>query len=152
MLGIRVAAMCIKTWRGMGKLQNVPVFGFSSLDIGIRIAGQKSQTTPFSTVIDARRESWFFLSDTSGSQIELLANEALTELPGEIYRFGQFPSWTNPARSMTQLDYHPELVFDEPASLELLQPTDSVDPFVLRPAEYKKWTPRLNFDEAESTK
>ena len=152
MLGNRVAAMCIKSWRGAGLIKDIPIYGFSSLDIGIRLAALKTPDSSFSALIDARRDSWFRLTNRRNAEIEIISNDDLGTEKTEVFSFNQFPTWTQTSRSIRLIDYQPELVFENPEKADFLSLTDSIEPLALRSAEYKKWTPRLDINSVQIRK
>ena len=73
MLGIRTAAMAIRTWTTTKALNETIVLAYSSLALAAEgiISGAEQQT--FAVAIDARRKSWYGLSSrqSSGSLPEI---------------------------------------------------------------------------------
>lgn len=145
MLGIRSCVMMLRAWQSADPDWAVALYHYDSLQVGLRLARQEgvvSPEQPVSVATDARRQTWNIRSESQPSELPLLLSEAqLDALPGAVFTFDEFPSWSRPARPMESIGYRPETVFANASSLDLLQPTALPAPLQLRQTDYRKWEP-----------
>ncbi len=142
MLGIRTAAMGIRTWLGAGLLTNTRVYSYDSLSLGQLLAqSQADAPDSFLIVTDARRNSWNALRVESGvaKKVSIIENAALEMETVPIYSFPEFPTWTKTQATITSLPYRPEDAMELEGFKELLVENAAVEPLNLRTMEFAKW-------------
>ncbi|MEM9158173.1 MAG: hypothetical protein AAGB46_03915 [Verrucomicrobiota bacterium] len=159
MLGIRTVVMAIRAWKGAQIIPDAQIFCYDSLSLGSQLV----ETLPnapadYLLITDARRSSWNALDssrlanshETEPSQplLSIIENADLESIPGAIYTFPQFPSWTQTHVTLQKIDYHPESVFSKAIPQKISRLTDSPAPLSLRPSEYKKWAPKFTTQAA----
>ena len=143
-LGIRTAAMGIRTWQGAGLLPETRIYSYSSLHLGATLVrlSQSEYNEPFITLTDARRQSWNALKSDRGrnNPIAILENEALEAATAPLFSFNEFPVWTQTSADIAFLPYRPECVMESPEFAPLLEENATADPMKIRPMEFAKWT------------
>ncbi len=143
-LGIRTAAMCIRTWQGAGLIPDVKIFSYSSLHLGAALVrlDQPDLPGPFFTVTDARRQSWNALKSDAGGDgvIGILDNADLEAESAPLFSLREFPVWTQTRAKVEPLSYLPERVMKSPEFSQLLVKNPNVDPLKIRAIEFAKWT------------
>lgn len=140
MLGIRTAAMALRTWLAA---RPRPVYRYQSLTLlahGLRAAGH---ALPFSVIADARRETWHTVAVTADGPAPLRRVPSTDLAAGNdpLFQPPAFRAWAPPPRPTTPCPYDaPALLAahaDEPG---LFAPTETPDAFQHEAPEYKKWS------------
>lgn len=133
-LGIRTAAMAIRTWRALAPR---PCFRYQSLAVVAAGLGDPSLTI----VADARRESWHVYRP--GSPLRRLPG---TELTGPCVMPEGFRSWSAAPAGLTTRPYRLRDLFSLPAvaGAELFTATEEPEAFLHAEPEYATWTPQIH--------
>src|SRR5882724_3777141 len=101
-LGIRTAAVAIRTW---GVLHPSPIFAFGSLAVvahGITL-GEKA--TNFSVIADARRDNWHRVTVDSAGKVSSLQRVAADQLSGPLTMPDGFRHWAVPPVNLGRVHY-----------------------------------------------
>lgn len=137
-LGIRVAAMALRTWQAMPELNTKPVFAYRSLEL---LAAQITlvRSGPFQIIADYRKDAWLSLL-SQGGEIRTVADAEL-DSDQPLYYLRQRKAWRQPPARAVEVTLNlletPQLLCDE----KLLRKTESPGVFAVQPVEYKRWQP-----------
>ena len=145
MLGIRTAAMVLRTWqtetpRPAYRYQSLPL-----LALGLRQGGAAA---PLAVVADARRDAWFFaLVSPDGPAVPPLqrlsaAELAVTDVP--LYQPAAFRAWARPPRPAQDCGYDVDALFTALPDRDLFHPAPSPEPLQFEAPDYRKWSPRIH--------
>jgi tRNA threonylcarbamoyladenosine biosynthesis protein TsaB len=146
MLGVRTAAMAIRTWQAAAS-RSLPAFRYQSLQL---IAGELSRRgtpPPFAVVADARRDHWHVMTvDATGRAglLQRLAAAEVTALPGTVWTPASFRVWSQPPRTFTPCDYDPPAFLAALPDADLFAATDAPDAFQHDDPVYRKWVPGIH--------
>jgi tRNA threonylcarbamoyladenosine biosynthesis protein TsaB len=142
MLGVRTAAMAIRTWQALAAR---PAYHYSSLAL---LATNLARSNPgdFSVIADARREEWHVLPVRHGiagtaarvPRAELAASTETLFLPSALR------SWSPPPRAASDCAYDLAALFEAEADAPLFAPTDAPDGFQSAPTSYRKWSAQVH--------
>ena len=145
-LGLRLAAMAIRTWQADHPLPTLPVLSCGSLHLAAALALAGGAHPPFTVCTDARQGRWHLLEVPAANPSTLNQNpprEAdapeLAQLPGPLFYLPARKSWQNLPRPSAPL---PASLRDHPAVLaipHLFQSTPAATPFSGPATEYRKW-------------
>jgi tRNA threonylcarbamoyladenosine biosynthesis protein TsaB len=145
MLGIRTAAMAIRTWQSV---KHRPAYRYQSLVLLAVELRRASATLPFSVVADARRDTWHCVSvpDPAGAGPTLRrVNAGDLAASGEtLYQPASFRAWVSPPRATLNCEYEAARLFAAHAHLDLLTATDAPDAFQYEAPVYKKWSAQVH--------
>ena len=148
MLGIRTAAMAIRTWTATKALTDTLVLAYTSLALAARGMLSETASTPFAVAIDARRRSWYCLnSDPSPEPApttrRVPADEADTISSVVFLPFG-FPVWNQRPEGWRDCSYEPKWLENLEIRSAILRPVDLPDAFIIDPPVYQRWTPTIS--------
>jgi tRNA threonylcarbamoyladenosine biosynthesis protein TsaB len=144
LLGIRLAAMMIRTWSILPREHPLSVFGYRSLPLLAADLLDSSKAPPFRIITDARRQSWNVLPISATGEVGEIARVRTTELhadEGAVFYPQEFRSW-QPMPNWAQAgSYRPETIATFGAMSGLLHPVESPDAFMTEMPTYKTWEP-----------
>lgn len=142
MLGIRTAAMAIRTWL---VLRPRNVFRYSSLGL-IAHHMARSERHDFSVIADARRETWHAVVVRHGSAEapQRIPNAELGTFSGRLFLPRVFRVWTTPSRPTEDVSYTISTLFEAGIDAPLFSATEAPDGFQAEPPVYKKWTAQVH--------
>lgn len=148
LLGIRTAAMALRTWVAGGFLPEATLMTYSSLDLaGIEILRTSPQAS-FTAALDARRQSWFCLTHPEQSSgrpsIRRIPAAASDGITGPVFLPEGFPIWNPRPESWKTCRYDPRLLESPGVRQRILRPVDRPDAFQLESPTYQKWTPAIS--------
>lgn len=141
-LGIRTAAMAIRTWQAL-RPTPAPIFTYRSLQLAAQGLLSTGAVTPFAVVCDARRESWFVVQVAADGNVGTVERRAATELVTLSYPLHQptgFRSWAKPPVPIADCDYSCGELFAGLAYTPVLERVDDAQPWNPAPMEYKTWS------------
>lgn len=148
MLGIRTAAMAIRTWMASGSLCNATLAAYSSLGLAVAGLRQQYREETLAVAMDARRQSWYGLIDRPGStqaaEIRRISNTAEDLLGEPVFLPEGFPIWNRRPVKWQDCPYQTSLLESAEQRLRLFRSIDQPDAFQLDPPSYQKWTPAIN--------
>ncbi len=139
MLGIRLTAMAINTWRCLPGL-NHPIFSYRSIDLAaLELAGEKKLSN-FSLVTRLRKKAYIVLRcDESQSAVpEVLSDESIQTLKEPVWELllkGRDPH-TYPQQWPYSIESLPERLHR--ADLKLYA-HETAAPFQIQKPEYQRW-------------
>ncbi|HVU17674.1 MAG TPA: hypothetical protein VHD32_12160 [Candidatus Didemnitutus sp.] len=142
MLGIRTAAMAIRTWL---VLRPRPVFRYSSLTL-LAHHLLRSDRGNFSVIADARRDSWH-LASVEGGNVSPLRRAASAELAGSGEKLvlpSSFRAWSHSPRATVDAPYAVAGLLATEADTPLFSATDAPDGYQAEPPTYKKWSAQVH--------
>ncbi|MDP0494785.1 MAG: hypothetical protein Q7Q73_01130 [Verrucomicrobiota bacterium JB024] len=141
-LGIRLAAMAIRTWRALPAWEHTELLTCRSLPLAAALIArtERADGATFHVIAEARQTRWNVLPCPGGTIAEV-EPDAIDALTGAIYHLSQRKSWhTPPAHAVpvsNNLSAHPELL----SVPGLLAPADAPGLFMVSEATYRTWTP-----------
>jgi tRNA threonylcarbamoyladenosine biosynthesis protein TsaB len=150
-LGLRLAAMAIRTWQADTSSQPTPphprpIFSCGSLHLAAALALAGGAQPPFTVCTDARQGRWHLLEVPTANPSALaqtLPREAdapeLAQLPGPLFYLPARKTWQNLPRPSAPppatLRDHPEIL----STPSLFHPVPAATPFSAAAPEYRKW-------------
>jgi tRNA threonylcarbamoyladenosine biosynthesis protein TsaB len=144
-LGLRLAAMAIRTWQTDHPSPALPVLSCGSLHLAAALTLSSGVQPPFTISTDARQGRWHLLSVTT-ADLSALAQTSpretdaadLAQLPGPLFHLPARKAWQNLPRPSSpvpaSLRDHPEIL----ATSCLFHATPTATPSAIS-AEYRKW-------------
>jgi tRNA threonylcarbamoyladenosine biosynthesis protein TsaB len=132
MLGIRTAAMALRTWN---VLSLRPVFAYQSLAVLAHALGKTNVTV----IADARRESWHAFR--VGGKLHRLP---VAGLSGALVTPEPFRNWSALPASVERVPYSVPELLAKTADEELFHATDAPDAFLHEEPSYVTWTPQIH--------
>ncbi|WP_269543099.1 hypothetical protein [Cerasicoccus fimbriatus] len=137
-LGIRLSAMAIRTWKSLPVWRDMPVWSFGSLH-WVAAAYQAEHGAAANVISEFRHGRWNLL--TAGArEVVAVEDEVLASVPEPLLYYRQRKTW-KPAPTHA-IEYRPSLM-EHPELLEapgLLRPVAAPDVFVAEEAVFQKWT------------
>lgn len=144
LLGIRLAAMMIRTWSILPRKHPLVVFGYRSLQLLAADLLDSGRRPPFRIITDARRQSWNVLAVSAEGEVEKITRVPAGELNADespVFYPQEFRSW-QPMPDLAQaVSYRPETIATFGATSGLLHPVESPDAFMTEMPTYKTWEP-----------
>lgn len=140
-LGIRTAAMALRTWQTL-RTTPAPVFTYRSLLVAA-LSHARQQPGPFAVVADARRDSWHAVriaADGSASPVLRATRAELADWPEPLLTPAGFRAWAQPPRPAATCDYDCATMLDILGALPLLTPVAEPEPWLSAPITYQTWT------------
>jgi tRNA threonylcarbamoyladenosine biosynthesis protein TsaB len=131
-LGIRTAAMAIRTWN---VLKPRPVFAYT----GIALVAHALGRPELGVIVDARRDSWHVYQTGSG-----LRRLDAARLPAELATPEHFRHWAALPPHAALVSYDLAALLPRVAELDLLRPTEAPDAFLHEEPGYLTWTPHIH--------
>lgn len=132
MLGIRTAAMAIRTWN---VLSLRPVFAYQSLAVVAHALGNPE----VSVIADARRESWHTFR--RGGKLRRVPAAGLE---GELVTPDTFRHWSALPAGVVRVPYALPELLAKIADADLFRATDEPDAFLHEEPSYVTWTPQIH--------
>ena len=144
-LGIRLAAMMLRSWQALPPFSKKPIFRYSSLVIAAKMVEKHPQVVyPCLLLSEARQREWnqILLSEPGKTgPIIVIPDTALPSLKGPLWHIPQRKSWHSPPERAQRLEYNLEPhadIFNHPEIFDL---TDEPNAFIAHPPEFKHWIP-----------
>jgi len=131
-LGIRTAAMAIRTWN---VLRPRPVFAYSSIAVVAQALGRPE----LGVIVDARRDSWHLYQ--LGTGLRRVPTDAL---PPDLAMPDPFRHWTTLPPHASRVSYSLAELLPRVAALDLLRPTEAPDAFLHEDPAYVTWTAKIH--------
>lgn len=148
MLGIRTTAMAIRTWVASLTLDPVALASYSSLALAAAGIRAKRVDGAFAVAIDARRQSWYGLTDSpeghGPAEIKRIPSPSADTLGDRVYLPEGFPVWNDRPADWLDCAYQPRLLESPTLQRRLFRPIEQPEAFQLDPPIFQKWTPAVN--------
>ncbi len=144
MLGIRTAALAIRTWQTESPR---PACHYQSLALLAHELRRSVAAAPFSVIADARRDTWHCVRVTVDGAVRPLRRVPASELAATtdpLYQPSAFRAWAQPPRVAKDCAYDVAALFAAHANEELFTATDAPDAFQHEAPEYKKWSAQVH--------
>lgn len=145
-LGIRTAAMALRTWQAAGP-PTPPAFAYRSLElVALDLAGAGTPP-PFAVIADARRDAWHWVESTAANVIgplQRVPSHTVAPYAGELFMPAGFRVWTPPPRTFRTVSYSPGDLWRRQGGADLLHPAASPDAFLHEDTAYVAWTPQIH--------
>ena len=147
MLGIRTAAMAIRTWTATKVLTDTAILAYSSLALAASGIRSEIDSEPVAVAIDARRKSWYCLgpnqSESIGETRRVPVDEVGT-IAADVHLPGGFPVWNQRPEHWKDCPYEPKWLENPKIRNAILRPVDPPDAFIIDPPVYQRWTPTVS--------
>ena len=140
-LGIRTAAMALRTWQAL-RATPAPVFAYRSLLVAA-LAHAHGNPGPFAVVSDARRDSWHAVrlaADGAATEVLRVARADLAAWPEPLLTPQGFRAWAQPPRPAGTCTYDCAAMFAALGDRALLHPVAEPEPWLSAPITYQTWT------------
>ncbi len=145
-LGIRTAAMALRTWQSL-HASNLPAFAYRSLELVAHNLAVAGTPPPFAVVADARRDSWYLAeaADKGGVQsLRRISAAALAGYAGRLYTPAGFRAWVQPQPTTVEVPYLVPELWARQAGADLLRPVAQPDALQFEEPAYARWTPQIH--------
>ena len=145
-LGIRTAAMAVRTWQTRDP-SALPAFAYRSLELVAQDLRSAGRAGPFAVIADARRDAWHWAEVADGRDLPALRRvprAALADFPGELFLPEGFRVWSPPPRAARPAAYSLAALWRRQCDADLLHPAPEPDAFLHEDAVYVPWTPRIH--------
>jgi tRNA threonylcarbamoyladenosine biosynthesis protein TsaB len=142
MLGVRTAAMALRTWQALAPR---PAYQFQGLTLLACELARSGQTG--AVIADARRDTWHVVEFTAPDKVSPLRRVPSAELATTAYPLWQpaaFRAWGRPPRSTQDCAFELAALFAAHADVDLFTVTDTPDAFQHEAPEYKKWSAQVH--------
>lgn len=144
LLGIRLAAMAVRTWMALPRAEPLRVFAYRSLALVAADLLAQGEAPPFHVIHDARRETWNVLSLGANGELGEIRRCRAEELPlatGTMFTPAQFPHWQPRPEGVRPIAYRPQLIVGLAPKFRLLREVDAPDAFMTEMPTYRPWIP-----------
>jgi tRNA threonylcarbamoyladenosine biosynthesis protein TsaB len=142
MLGIRTAAMAIRTWQTE---KPRPAYRYQSLALLAHELRRTGEPPPFSVIADARRDTWHrVFVDDSVSSLQRIPTSELAVSTEPLWQPASFRTWSPSPRSARDIAYPAGRLLAAHDGLDLFEPTEAPDAFQHTAPEYKKWSAQIH--------
>jgi tRNA threonylcarbamoyladenosine biosynthesis protein TsaB len=145
-LGIRTAAMALRTWQAVGG-RPPPAFAYRSLELVAHDLCTKGTPAPFAVATDARRDNWHWVEVAAGQTpgpLQRVPQTRLAAFPGELFTPAGFRSWAQPPRPVETVPYSLAALWHRQGAADLLRPAPQPDAFLHEETAYVTWTPQIH--------
>ncbi|HUJ42146.1 MAG TPA: peptidase M22 [Opitutaceae bacterium] len=145
-LGIRTAAMALRTWRTR-EPPGPPAYAYRSLELVAQDLRSSKSARPFAVVADARRDAWHWVEVADGTALGSLRRvprSALAEFGGARFMPDGFRVWSPPPGTVSAVPYSLVALWGRQRDADLLRPAPEPDAFLHEDAVYVPWTPRIH--------
>lgn len=131
-LGIRTAAMALRTWC---VLRPRPIFAYGSLALLAHATGRAD----LGIIADARRDSWHHFQ--LGGKLRRVTTADLT---GNLATPGEFRNWTPLPSDVLRLSYDLPELWHRAGDADFIRATTAPDAFLHEDPSYATWTPQVH--------
>lgn len=138
MLGIRTAAMAIRTWRA---IEPHPAFAYQSLAVAAHATWSSAAPRPFALLADARRDSWHVQAIDADGRLAPLARLPTSALPaGELLMPANFRTWSTPPRAPAPCAYDVAAIFAVLGDGDFFRAVEAPDAYQSEAPDYRRWS------------
>ena len=138
-LGIRLSAMAIHTWKAFPQWQQAPVINYRILHL-VRSVLQKDSKAigPFYIISEAHKNSWNCLSDTAKTS-KWVDQSQLEQLPGDLYYLQQRKTVHQPPRHAIPYELPIQKIAEHLLNPQVAVVSDTPEIPFSNPSQYQKW-------------
>ncbi|MEM1221310.1 MAG: hypothetical protein AAGH40_00995 [Verrucomicrobiota bacterium] len=142
-LGLRLAAMALETWRQLSPGQTA-LFAYNSLQLTAHLLAKDLGGTDALLISDWKKDAWNAVRIHEGkvSTNEVVDDAALAQSALPVYHLPQRKGWQTPPESAQALTYEPERIIELISVEPLLKKTDGVELSQKAANTFAKWTPQ----------
>jgi tRNA threonylcarbamoyladenosine biosynthesis protein TsaB len=142
-LGLRLAAMALKTWRA---LQPTPpsLLGYNSLEFAAACLLQDQADLKNALLVaDWKKDAWNALKIENGktAAIQVITQSELDGAKAPVFHLPQRKGWQAPPANATTLTYEPKRLCEVLNHPGLLHVIEEPIPHASAPPNFQKWTP-----------
>jgi tRNA threonylcarbamoyladenosine biosynthesis protein TsaB len=142
MLGIRTAAMAIRTWQTE---KPRPAYRYQSLTLLAHELRRTGEPPPFSVIADARRDTWHrVLVEDFVSSLERIPTAELAASDEPLWQPVTFRTWSPSPRAVRDIAYPAGRLLAAHDGLDLFASAEAPDAFQHTAPEYKKWSAQIH--------
>ena len=145
-LGIRTAAMALRTWQAVGS-RALPAFAYRSLELVAHDLRSSGTRPPFAVIADARRDTWHWVEVDAGQAVhpwQRVSRDVLAASAGALFMPAGFRVWAPPPRAVGEVPYALAGLWRRQGDADLLQAAPQPDAFLHEDSVYVAWTPRIH--------
>jgi tRNA threonylcarbamoyladenosine biosynthesis protein TsaB len=142
MLGIRTAAVALRTWTAL-RAGTVPVYAYGSLDLVARDLACRGEPGPFQVIADARRDSWHCVEVRAGGAVQPLVRVpagALAGRSGPLFSPAGFRTWAQPPRATQACAYDVAVLLAALVDQDCFHAVTAPDALLHEEPVYQTWT------------
>ena len=148
-LGIRTAAVALRTWRAMDSKRERPIYSYCSLALVAHHLLATENARNLSLIADARRDTWHHISiDTTGalSPLHRIPTAQLLATANTLAMPSHFRHWTPLPPNLRIVPYALETMLSAPAlaAAPLFTLAPEPDAFLHEEPVYQTWTPQIH--------
>jgi len=140
-LGIRLSAMAIRTWRVLAPWSSAPVWAFGHLHFAAAARAAEGHERPAAVISEFRHGRWNCLR-ANKEHVVAIDGDELQSLPAPVIYVPQRKNWGKPPPHAIEWVPHWENHAAMLGTQGLLRPVDEPGVWVAEEAEFKKWTPQ----------
>jgi tRNA threonylcarbamoyladenosine biosynthesis protein TsaB len=140
-LGLRTAAMAIRTWQVLTPHPR-PVFSYRSLSLAAA-ALPPEFPRPLTLALDARRDAWHVVrvgAHPAHSPVARVPTAELARSPEPLATLAGFRAWSPPPRPWSEIPFDPAAAFTTAFETPLLLRVERPEPWHSLPPEYRRWS------------
>jgi len=145
-LGIRTAAMALRTWQAVGS-RALPAFAYRSLELVAHDLYSSGTHPPFAVIADARRDAWHWVEVATGPAVHPLqrvSRSVLAAFAGELFMPAGFRVWAPPPRAVREVPYSLADLWRRQGDAALLHAAPQPEAFLHEDSVYVAWTPQIH--------
>lgn len=140
-LGIRISAMAIRTWKALPVFKDKPVFTFQSLPFAVeQVRREHELESTFYIISDYRKDTWLSLRSDQ-AEVQPMHEDEADALDIPVFHSAQRRSWRPPPEAAKpikiDLAAHPQ-IFEKG---NLIRSVDQPGLYAPFRTDYKRWTP-----------
>lgn len=142
-LGLRLCAMAIETWRRLQPMPGV-TYGYNSLQLAAAdLLQQRGYAEVALLISDWKKDAWngLKLSAEDLAEVTSVTSGELADWSGPLYHLPARKGWQQPPANAVELSYQPQHLPDLLATPRLLRITDGVTLYQSGLNTFRKWTP-----------
>jgi tRNA threonylcarbamoyladenosine biosynthesis protein TsaB len=143
LLGVRLAAMALRTWMVLPRTAPLEVLGYRSLELVAASLLARGQRGPFHVIVDGRRATWNALAvDAHGAFGPIARRPASEPFPADepVFHPQGFPLWQALPAGVQVVAYDPAALPDLATRAPLLRPITSPEAYMAEMPTYREWT------------
>lgn len=140
-LGIRTAAVALRTWR---VVRARPVYAFCSLRLVAEFQLQGGLPPPFAVIADARRDTWHRVAVAAPGEISPLHRTPAASLEGALVQPEHFRHWAPLPAGTRAVPYSLATMFAAVDGAPVFRECAEPDAFLHEEPTYQTWTPQVH--------